>query len=63
MARFKVLKGISYPKSKTIRDQIRAEEKTSADVTEWVRVKAGKTASIPADLVPEFKRREAIEEA
>ena len=70
--KYRVLKGIRYPASKTIRDKIRAGKVTSSNigidpitkkpipVTDWKRHKAGAVVTIPADLIPEFKRRGAI---
>ena len=55
------IKGIRYPKKKAERDAIRAGEATSADVTEWVRVKSGETATLPQDMIKDFDERGAIE--
>lgn len=61
--RYRVLRGIRYPKSKTVRDRIRAGEATSADVGEWVRVEEGKKVALPPDMATDFLDRKAIEEA
>ncbi len=61
MPNVKTTRGIRYPKGKKIRDAIRAGEATSADVTEWVRVKGGESHTMPADMIPDFNRRGSIE--
>ncbi len=58
---FRVLKGISYPASKALRNKIRKGKASSNEAKEWKRHKAGTVTGIPADLIPEFKRRGAIE--
>ena len=60
MPKVRATRGIRYPKKKAERDAIRAGEATSADVTEWVRVKSGKSHTLPSDMVPDFDRRGAI---
>lgn len=61
MPKVRATRGIRYPKKKAERDAIRAGEATSTDVTDWVRVKGGEDHTMPADMIPDFNKRGAIE--
>ena len=61
MPKVKATKGIRYPKKKAERDAIRAGEAGSEIVTDWVRVKGGQSHTMPADMIPDFDARGAIE--
>lgn len=54
------IRGFRYPKKKAERNAIWAGEMTPADTTEWVRVKVGKSHTLPLDMVPSLDRRGAI---
>jgi len=58
---YKLLRGVNYPKSKALRDRIRAGEATSEEAKDWERAEVGKGRKLPDDVASDLLARGVAE--